>query len=172
MTRAEAVRELLARRGDIELEFVRRAHNRVHVVVPGDPDADDTARPPETAEEKFQLMLALARRAVPTMCGRTELVYFAEPERAAIMVDTFPDHDLCVDCWKALGAQAFRAFEHPQPAPTPERLPMTNPDNNSSEISAQDLRTIQQNAQRLSNEGDHQGAAGLSALLDLVTGDE
>lgn len=117
---APAARELLARRGDIELEFVRRAHNRVHVVVPGDPDAEDDApRPPETNEEKFQLILALTRRAVPTMCGRTELVYFAEPQRAAIMVDTFPDQDLCVQCWQALGAQAFRAFEHPQPTMEP-----------------------------------------------------
>lgn len=117
-----AARELLGRRGDIELEFVRRARNRVHVVVPGDPDADDTASRPETDEEKFLLALALTRRAVPTMCGRTELVYFAEPERAAIMVDTFADEDLCGACWHALGEHAARAFEHPQPDMEPSAL--------------------------------------------------
>lgn len=78
-------------------------------------DADDTASPPETDEEKFQLILALTRRAVPTMCGRTELVYFTEPGRAAIMVDTFPDEDLCTACCQALGDHSARAFEHPQP---------------------------------------------------------
>lgn len=34
-----------------------------------------------------------------------------------------------------------------------------------------DLRVIQQQAQRMSNEGNDQGAAALSALLDLVQDD-
>lgn len=48
---------------------------------------------------------------------------------------------------------------------------MGNGTNEPSKPSEQDLRTIRQNAQRLSNEGEHQGAAGLSALLDLVSDD-
>lgn len=116
-TDTAATRELLARRRDIELEFVRRASNRVHIAVPADPDADDEVERPQTAEDKFQIMLALTRRVVPTMCGRTEHVYFSG-DRDTVMLDTFSDNDLCAACRDALGEHAPRAFEHPQPGDT------------------------------------------------------
>jgi hypothetical protein len=48
---------------------------------------------------------------------------------------------------------------------------MPNPPNEHQPTTEQDRRVIQQNAQRLSNQGDDQGAANLSALLELIADD-
>jgi len=47
---------------------------------------------------------------------------------------------------------------------------MPNPANEDP-TTDRDRLVIQQNAQRLSNQGNHEGAAALSALLDLVADD-
>ncbi len=120
-----AVRELLARRSDIRLEFVRhRSSGRVHVATPADPDAEPECRAWEdlSEEEKFQAAMALARRVVPTLCGFTARVYL-DGRGDDEIVRTFADEDLCWACHRALGPEhEVRAFEHPQPGVDPDAV--------------------------------------------------
>ncbi|SFQ26454.1 hypothetical protein [Amycolatopsis rubida] len=117
-----AVHELLSRRSDLQLEFVRhRRRGRVHVVVPRDPDTRQELAPTADLgeEEKFQGALGFVRKATPTLCGRTMLVYFDGETGDHEIVDAFADDDLCGSCHRVLGPEhAARAFEHPTLLPS------------------------------------------------------
>jgi len=113
---AEYTRELLDRRGDIELEFVRSGRGRVHVIVPADPDTEPVIQPwsDRSIFDKADCMLGLARRITPTVCGFVATVYFDSSGNHRL-VDIFDDLDLCGRCQDLLGPYAPRAFEHPRP---------------------------------------------------------
>jgi len=117
-SRARETRALLARRGDIELQFVQpRRRGRVHVVVPADPDLEPALVQWSdlSAVDQATCMLGLARRIVPTLCGFTATVYWDNSGRHEF-VDTFDDLDLCQRCHDLLGREhEARAFEHPRP---------------------------------------------------------
>jgi len=111
-----AVHELLSRRDDVELEFVRhRRRGYVHVAVPRDPDTrqEVTDWDDLSAEEQFEGVLGIIRRPVPTLCGRTQRVFLDGVTGDHELVDVFDDVDLCPSCRRALGEHAPRAFEHP-----------------------------------------------------------
>ena len=113
-----AVHELLSRRPDIELRFVRnRPSGRVHVAVPVDPDIEPEIIPWDSldTEGKAQTVIGMVRQRTSTLCGFTATVYH-DNSRGDEIVDTFADTDLCWSCHRALGPEhQERAFRHPQP---------------------------------------------------------
>jgi hypothetical protein len=119
-----AVRELLTRRSDIELRFIRhRASGTVHVVVPGDPDEQGEVF--RIGEVPAEAQLAMASGQTPTLCGYVAYKSMDGTRRSSDeMVSEFDDGQLCTRCWRALGPEhQARAFEHSQPGPAGHEIP-------------------------------------------------
>ncbi|MFC0438035.1 hypothetical protein [Kutzneria buriramensis] len=112
-----AVRELLTRRGDIELKFIRhRVSGTVHVVVPDDPDKQGEVF--RIGEVPADAQLAMASGQTPTLCGYLAYKSMDGTRRSSDeMVSEFDDAHLCARCWRALGPEhQARAFEYHQPS--------------------------------------------------------
>lgn len=121
VTNGQWVRDLLARRSDIELKFVQhRDTGTVHVVVPVDPEAVPEDSRPVTDEDKAMVILSLMRTIAPTVCGYKAVVYMDPTLHTDNFVSVFEDDLTCQRCCKVLGEHSNRAFEHPVPRPSTE----------------------------------------------------
>ena len=121
ITTVRAVRDLLARRTDVELAFVRhRRTGTVHVLWPADPDAEPD--PPEPAREQVVETdwIGWLRGDLGTLCGYVAREHLGGQWQGDQRVTVFADELLCARCHRALGPHAARAFEHPVPRPSHE----------------------------------------------------
>ena len=100
-----------------DLEFARKGKGRVHIIRWHDltsPEHDGV----RGTEVTFEHVLALVRRPLLMLCGRTVLVsdagMWGGNHPYAEYVTEFADIDTCRGCVEALGAESHRAFEHDQ----------------------------------------------------------
>lgn len=110
--RSESVRDLLARRTDIELSFVQHRRSKiVHVIVPTDPDIGYESTPSEEINWIGWLV-----GDCYTLCGYVARVYLDGMGHGDQRISCFDDELLCGSCHRILGPLSSRAFEHPLPA--------------------------------------------------------
>lgn len=103
----QAARALLARRSDVELEFVQhRSTGVVHVITPADPTAEQLVRPLDA-----DALLDWAVGTRHTMCGYVARRHLGGLDQGDKVVDDFDTAMLCRSCHRALGDHAHRIFE-------------------------------------------------------------
>lgn len=116
----KAVRDLLARRGDIELTFIQhRDSGVVHVITPVDSDAehDEEYLDSDVAfgDQFARVLTECLVGACVTLCGYRARRHLGGFEAGDKRVHEFDDDQLCRACVRELGPHSARAFEHPQP---------------------------------------------------------
>lgn len=95
-----------------DLEFIRNKRTgTVHVEVycPDPRDTDEPVRRLADCTDEEAMDIILGQTAM--LCGER---FAMCPGGHAEYVSEFPDEKLCRGCWRALGDQSSRAFEHPQ----------------------------------------------------------
>lgn len=110
-TTAHMAQDLLARRGDLELQFVQhRSTGVVHIITPVDPDIDQPVRRLDA-----DTLLDWAIGATPTLCGYTARRHLSGLDQGDKAISEFDRQLLCRSCHRALGRHAHRAFEYSEP---------------------------------------------------------
>lgn len=93
---------------DEDLDFVRHERSgRVHVIAWEPEDAPEV---PGTGIRVWEFLVPIRT----TLCGARVFLADGGPGEKWARVSAFDDDALCRGCHRALGEQAWRAFEHPQ----------------------------------------------------------